>query len=119
MEVSPTTFPFPKLRGEVYLMLEVMYYIDHPEIYKTMFSLTYETRGFFESNYFTIQNGFINEGLITYEIYGLTGKFFELENLYFQALQRNIKNRKLTLKFYIGDKRNCNLFTRQLEWIKA
>jgi hypothetical protein len=67
MEESVRAFPFRKLRYNKFLTLEVMMFIDHPEAYKFMFSVNKAMRIFFQQNIMTIQNGFINDGLIDYE----------------------------------------------------
>ena len=59
-------FPFRKIRFSKYLTLEVMMYVEHPDIYKFMFTLNKKTRSFIQSYFITIRNGFNNEGLITY-----------------------------------------------------
>ena len=59
-------FPFPKLRFSKYVTLEVMMYVDYLEIYKFMFTLSKDTRSYLKKYFITVQNGFINEGLITY-----------------------------------------------------
>ena len=68
MVESFSYFPFRKLRDEKYLLLELMLYIEHPEVLQFMFSVNKETRKFLESNFITIRNGFVNEGLITFEL---------------------------------------------------
>ena len=68
MVESLSDFPFRKLRDEKYLTLELMLYIEHPEVLQFMFSVNKETRKFLESNFITIRNGFVNEGLITFEL---------------------------------------------------
>jgi hypothetical protein len=59
-------FPFQKLRFAKYLTINVMMYVEHPEVYKFMFAINNFTRSFILKNLITIQNGFVNEGLITY-----------------------------------------------------
>lgn len=68
MVESLSDLPFRKLRDEKYLTLELMLYIEHPEVLQFMFSVNKDTRKFLESNFITIRNGFVNEGLITYEL---------------------------------------------------
>ena len=60
-------FPFPKLRYELYLILDVMMHVDHQEAYKFMFTISKEARRFFQYNFNSIRNGFINDGLIPFE----------------------------------------------------
>ncbi len=67
MEESVSAFPFKKLIYDKFLTLEVMMFIDHQESYKFMFSVNKPMRIFFQQNIMTIQNGFINDGLIDYE----------------------------------------------------
>lgn len=68
MEESVSAFPFIKLRCNKFLTIEVMMFIDHQEAYKFMFSLNKAMRSFFQQNIMTIQSGFINDGLIDYEL---------------------------------------------------
>ncbi len=60
-------FPFQKLDNKKYLTLEVMMCVNHQEVYKFMFEVNKEGRGFLHKNINTIQNGFDNAGLITYD----------------------------------------------------
>jgi len=64
---SMSAFPFRKLRYEAYLILDVMMYIEHQEVYNFMFALNKETRKFLQQNFITVRNGFVNEGLIDHE----------------------------------------------------
>ncbi len=66
MEESQSTFPVRKLRHDIYLTLEVMMYVEHPEVLEKMFEVSREARSYIENNFITIRNGFINAGLITY-----------------------------------------------------
>ncbi len=66
MVESHREFPFHKLRYAKYLTMSVMMYVEHPEVYKFIFAINKNTRFFFQKNFITIQNGFVNEGLITY-----------------------------------------------------
>jgi hypothetical protein len=66
MVESLSEFPFRKLSEDKYLTLEVMMYVDHPEVWKFMFSVNKEARTFLQENFITIQNGFTNAGLITH-----------------------------------------------------
>jgi hypothetical protein len=68
MVESLNEFPFPKLRYEKYLTLDVMMYVDHPEVYKFMFTLNKEARKFLQDNFISVRNEFVNKGLITYEL---------------------------------------------------
>ena len=65
---SLSNLPFSKIRFGKYLTLEVMMYVEHPEVYRFMFTLSREARAFLENNFITVRNGFINEGLITYQL---------------------------------------------------
>ncbi len=64
-----------------------------------MFGVNKASRTFLQDNYNSIQNGFINEGLITYDLEINFRDFEQLERLYFEALKRNHCNRKITLNF--------------------
>ena len=66
MVESVSDFPFPRLKDDKYLTLEVLMYVDIQEAYNFMFSVNMESRTFLEKNFITLQNGFINEGLVTY-----------------------------------------------------
>jgi hypothetical protein len=68
MAESLSEFPFRKLRYVTYLTIDVMMYVDHPEVYKFMFTLNKEARKFLQDKFITIRNGFVNDGLITYEL---------------------------------------------------
>ena len=83
MVESLNHFPFRKLAQEKYLTLEVMMFVDYLNVCEFMYSVNHETRNFLQSNFITIRNGFINEGLITYELYDCFNDMEELENLYF------------------------------------
>ena len=79
MVESLSSFPFPKLALYKYLTLEVMMYVEHPQVYNFMFTLNKETRSFLQKNFITCQNGFINEGLITYLFEGNFDDYQKLE----------------------------------------
>jgi hypothetical protein len=66
MEEPMSAFPFRKLRYDKYLTLEVMMFVAHKDSCEFMFSVNKETRAFLKNNMGTIQNGFMNEGLIDY-----------------------------------------------------
>ena len=68
MVESHSEFPFWKLRYDKYLTLDVMMYVDHPDVYKFMFTLNKEARKFLQDNFIAVRNGFVNDGLITYQI---------------------------------------------------
>ncbi len=59
-------FPFPKLREDKYLILDVMIFIEYDDITYLMFDANKETRKFLHENYITIRNGFINDGLVEF-----------------------------------------------------
>jgi hypothetical protein len=67
MVESHSDFPFRLLRQDAYLTLEVMLYVEHPMVLDFMFRINKETRSFLQRNYISVNNGFTNEGLITYE----------------------------------------------------
>ena len=116
-----SNFPFRKLTCEKYLTLDVMMYIEYPEVLNFMFCVNKDTRIFIQNNFISINNGFINEGLITYHLLlqndisfcekddltysddkkrGVTSRFhqiMQLEKLYVEALKRNISNRIITV----------------------
>ena len=83
MEESLNVFPFRKLRNDKYLTLEIMMYVDYKAAYKCMFSANKETKSFLFKNADTIQNAFINEGLIYYDISCDYKGYDQLEKLYF------------------------------------
>jgi hypothetical protein len=66
MVESVGSFPFRKLRYETYLTLDVLKYIDWEDALKFMFGINKLARGFLIQKFKTIQNEFINDGLIPY-----------------------------------------------------
>ena len=68
MVESLSEFPFRKLRYDTLLTLDVMMYVDRADVYKFMFTLNKEARKFLQDNFITVRNGFVNDGLITYQI---------------------------------------------------
>ena len=52
-----------------------MMYVDHPDVYKFMFTLNKEARKLLQDNFITVRNGFINDGLITYQIDCVSNRF--------------------------------------------
>ncbi len=68
MEESVNAFPFPKLRNDKYLILEIMMYVELKEVWNFMNFLNKTSRTFLENNASTIYNGFINDGLYDYLI---------------------------------------------------
>ena len=101
MEEFQSVFPFQLLRHDLYLTLEVLMYVEHPEVLNKLFSVNRETRSLIENNFISIRNGFINEGLITYQLRCDLFHIEKLETLYFEALKRNISNRVLTFDVLI------------------
>ena len=75
MVESHSEFPFRKLRYEKYLTLDVMMYVDCADVYKFMFTLNKEARKLLQDNFITVRNGFINDGLITYQIDCVSNRF--------------------------------------------
>lgn len=65
---SVSVFPFRMLRQENYLTLEVLMFVKHLDAINFMFALNKSARGFIQDNYVTVRNGFVNEGLIEYEL---------------------------------------------------
>jgi len=68
MVESIINFPFRKMMYDRYLTLEVMKYVEHPEVLKFMFSVNKETRLFLKNNFIIVRNGFVNEGLIIFQL---------------------------------------------------
>jgi hypothetical protein len=68
MEEAVTDFPFRIIRNDIYLTIDVMMYVERSLALQTMFSMNKASRTFLLHNYNSIQNGFINEGLITYDL---------------------------------------------------
>ena len=82
-----------------------------------MFEVNKEARSFLVNNFITVKNGFINDGLIVYDIDGKFQGFELLERLYFQALKRNFSNRIITLNIGIIQKNELNTFIEVVRWI--
>jgi hypothetical protein len=97
MVESVSVFPLPKLRYDIFLTLDVMMHIKYQDAYNFMFAVNKQGRKFLKNNFITIRNGFINDGLISYEIEPTFDGFMKFEKLYFSALKRNIRNRLLTI----------------------
>jgi hypothetical protein len=83
MEEASHSFPFSKLMHDIYLTLEVMMYVERAQALEFMFGVTKEARNLIEKQYLSIKNGFINEGLIAYDLNFTFMGFKELERLYF------------------------------------
>ena len=82
MAESVINFPFPKLTYDRYLTLEVMKYVEYPEVYQIMYSVTKETRNFLSTNFITVHNGFVNDGLIVHKLENEFNHYWQLERLY-------------------------------------
>ena len=118
MEVSVTAFPFPKIIKNIYLTLDMLMYIDHFEALRFMFSLNKHTRQILEKKIAVIQNGFVNDGLITYEMNILDNEYQiyrDLEMLYLKALKRNANNRILTIQAEFSYPENFKMFIKIIE----
>ena len=122
MVESLSDFPFSKLKHHKYLTLVVMMYIEHQQVFEFMFTCNKKARAFFQHNYLTIRNGFVNDGLIPYCFDNDPDKQFnhyeQIEKLYFQALTRNIENRVISISVNLNDK-NFATFYEVVNWIKA
>jgi hypothetical protein len=70
MEETVTAFPFRKLINDIYLILDVMMHVDRSDVLQYLFEVNKETRSFLQKHFIAIKNGFINEGLIVYDING-------------------------------------------------
>ena len=83
MEETVTTFPFSKLRHQTYLTLDVMMYIERAQALEFMFCVNKKGRAFLRQHLISIQNGFINEGLIVHRLSCDFNGYEQLERLYF------------------------------------
>ena len=61
-------FPFRLLRNEVYLTIDILMYLERSLVLQIIFGVNKATRFFLLHNYNSIKNGFINEGLIIYDL---------------------------------------------------
>ena len=68
-----------------------------------MFFVNKEGRAFLQQHFITIQNEFINNGLIHYEISLNFNGYEQIVKLYFQALTRNIENRVISISVNLND----------------
>jgi hypothetical protein len=75
MVESMSDFPFRKLRDYIYMALEVVMYVEAQDVFKFFYSVNKETRSFIERNFIKIENGFINNGLVTYQVDETFGLF--------------------------------------------
>lgn len=69
MEEPEGRFPFHKLRFYKFVISDIMMYVEYPEIFKFMFTINKLARSFLETKFISVQNCFINEGLIFYDFY--------------------------------------------------
>jgi hypothetical protein len=82
MVESRNNFPFRQLSYDKFLTLNIMTNVEHPTVYKFMFGVCKSTRSFLQENYIIINNGFVNEGLITYKFKSTFNHYVLLEKLY-------------------------------------
>jgi hypothetical protein len=68
MVESRSNFPFRQLTVRKYLTLEVIMNIEYQEVLSYMFAVNKKTRSYILNNFLTIRNGFINAGVITYQL---------------------------------------------------
>ena len=83
MEEAVTSFLFRKLRYEIYLTLDIMMYVERSQALEFVFCVNKEARAFLHQHFISIQNGFINEGLIFYDLSSKFNGYEQLERLYF------------------------------------
>jgi hypothetical protein len=82
--MEESAFPFRKLRDYTLVFLDVIMNVDRSQASEFMFTVNKESRSFVSKHYFTIQNGFINEGLIVHNLsYSTFSDYEMLEKLYF------------------------------------
>jgi len=62
------SFPFRKLRQDIYLTLEILMFAERSLALEFMFCVNKESRTFLHRHFISIQNGFINEGLIVHDL---------------------------------------------------
>ena len=82
MEQTVTSFPFRQLRNDIYITLDVMMYVERSQALEFMQCVNKEARSFLCQHYISIKNGFINEGLIQYNLQNYND-YEQLERLYF------------------------------------
>ncbi len=68
MEEGSQSFPFYKLRHDIYLTLEVIMYVERSQAFEFMQAVSKEARSYIEKHYLSIKNEFINEGLIVHNL---------------------------------------------------
>jgi hypothetical protein len=86
-----------------------------------MFAVNKEARVFLVTNFISVKNEFINEGMIEYLIdssYPFWGQI-QFEKLYFEVIQRNVENRNLTINLYFEDDTEFYIFNETMKFIKA
>ena len=84
-----------------------------------MFFVNKEARTFLFKHFTTIQNEFINDGLIHNYISLNFNGYEQLEKLYFEALKRNICNRIINLEVEIRSINDLLILNGVQSWIKA
>lgn len=82
-EETLSNFPYRKLRYYTYLTLDVMMFLEYQEALNFMYTINNEGRSFIMNNIITIRNGFINDGLFTYQLKCDFNHCEQLERLYF------------------------------------
>ena len=60
-------FLFPKLKNDKYLILNILMYLDYKDALNFIFFINKDSRTFQLTNFITLKNEFINEGLIDYQ----------------------------------------------------
>jgi hypothetical protein len=82
MEEAVSVLPFSKLSHDIYLTLEVLMYVERSKALDFMFGVNKEVRAFVHNHFISIRNGFINEGLIVYDLKCTFNHYYKLEILY-------------------------------------
>ena len=88
-----------------------------------MFSVNKETRSFIQTNLIAVRNGYINGGLIEYEL-KLEPKrrfnsYYQLEKLYFEAIKRNTENRIITIKITLEYQQDLMILNEVINYMKT
>jgi len=83
-----------------------------------MFSVNTQGRIFLEQKFILIRNGFINNGLFTFDLGIGFNAYQQLEKLCLEASTRNIENRVLRINFNTRDI-NLTIFNEIIKKIKA
>lgn len=68
MEEAVSALPFSKLSHDIYLALEVLMHVERKQALDFMFGVNKQARSFVKNHFISIRNGFINEGLIIYDL---------------------------------------------------